>query len=98
MLFEWDEEKRRKVLAERGIDLLEAVLVFEGPVLTKVDSRVDYGEMRHISLGLVDGEPFVVVHTERHGVTRLITAWKGGERERRDYQAGIAERHPEDEG
>ena len=36
--------------------------------------RGDYGEVRFISLGMVDDECFVVVHTERGGVTRLITA------------------------
>jgi len=96
--FEWDEDKRRKVMSERGVDMLVAALIFEGRVLTKIDARSDYGEMRFISLGLVDGDPFVVVHTERDGVTRLITAWKGGRHERQQYEAGIAGRPAQDEG
>jgi uncharacterized protein len=96
--FEWDEDKRRDVMAKHGVDLLIAALIFEGAVLTKIDDRADYGETRFISLGMVDDDAYVVVHTERDGITRLITAWKGGRHERQHYQAGIARRHPTDEG
>ncbi|MBX3574713.1 MAG: BrnT family toxin [Mesorhizobium sp.] len=98
MQFEWDERKRQQVVKERGVDILYAALIFEGEVLTRIDDREDYGEERLISLGEVEGECFVVVHTERHGSTRLITAWKGGRDERAGYQAGIARRHKTDEG
>jgi len=96
--FEWDEAKRLKVIEERGVDILYAALIFEDRVLTKVDDRADYGEERLISLGMVDGEAFVVVHTERKGATRLITAWKGGQLEREQYQAGITRGTQEEEG
>ena len=90
MEFEWDEEKRKTVLQERNVDLKYAALIFEGDVITKSDTRFDYGEIRYISLGLVEDECFVVIHTERNGVTRLITAWKGGKHEQDQYKAGIA--------
>jgi len=48
-----------------------------------VDNRRDCGEVRYISLGLVDHVPYVVVHTERDGNTRLISARRGG---RKDYE------------
>ena len=83
MQFEWHEDKRQQVLKVRGVDILYAALIFENPVLTKVDDREDYDETRLISLGLVDDVPYVVVHTERGDRTRLITAWKGG---RSDYE------------
>ena len=92
MEFEWDEEKRQQTLKERGIDILYAALIFEGKTLTRIDDRRDYGEERLISLGVVDGEAFIVVHTEREGVIRLITAWKGGRRDRDYYQKSIAGR------
>ena len=91
MEFEWDEDKRRSVLIERNVDLREAALILEGPVITELDGRHDYGELRWISLGLVDGKAFVVVHTERRdGVIRLITAWQGGRSGKRRYQASFA--------
>ena len=83
MEFEWDEAKRQAILASRGIDLLYAALIFDGPVLTKQDTREDYGELRYISLGLVEDVPYIVIHTDREGRIRLISAWKGG---RKDYE------------
>lgn len=83
MEFVWDEDKRQKNLEQRGVDFLYAALIFEGETLTKEDDRENYGEIRFISLGLIDDVPYVVVHTERDGKTRLITGWKGG---RKDYE------------
>jgi len=86
MQFEWDENKRRWLLEVRGIDLLDAALIFEGPVLTEIDPRTHYGETRYISTGKVDGEYFVVVHTARSPNVRLVTAWRAGRRAQRRYQ------------
>nr|WP_149744810.1 BrnT family toxin [Rhizobium sp. RU35A] len=98
MEFQRDEEKRQLLIRQRGVDILYAALIFEGHVLSRLDNRRDYGEERWISLGMVDDECFVVVHTQRGGFTRLITAWKGGRDERSYYQERIARRDPEDEG
>ena len=97
-MIEWDENKRQDVLKRRGIDLLDAALIFENEVITQIDGRRDYGETRFVSLGMVDGECYIVVHTERNGVTRLITAWKGGQDDRTRYQERFARRDQADEG
>ena len=97
MLFEWDEAKRIQVVRKHDVDMVYAARIFSGEVLTRVDDRGDYGEERLISLGMVDNDCFVVVHTVREGVIRLITAWKGGRDERSQYQASIARRHRENE-
>ncbi len=76
MEFEWDENKRLEVARKHGVDLLVAALIFRGETVSRVDNRRDYGEVRFIATGLVNGTCFVVVHTEREGVTRLISAWK----------------------
>ena len=89
-MLQWDEGKRQAILSERGVDILYAALIFEGPTLTRRDDREDYGEERWASLGLVDGVPYVVIHTPRGEETRLITAWRGG---RRDYER-YKESHP----
>ena len=75
MQFEWDEGKRRWLLEERSIDLVRAARIFRGPVITERDTRTDYGEDRDISIGKVEEEYFVVVHTTRQDVVRLVTAW-----------------------
>jgi hypothetical protein len=90
MEFEWDEAKRQQVLDRRGIDLLFAAGIFEGRVLTRRDPRDYGGEERLISIGMVEGDHFIVVHAERDGRMRLITAWRAGRDERRQYQASVA--------
>ena len=93
MIYEWDERKRAANINERDVDFAHAVQIFENMVLTRIDDRKDYGEIRLISLGMVEDECFVVVHTERKGATRIITAWKGGQDEKDQYHKGFSERH-----
>jgi len=92
MELEWDEAKRQRVIATHGVDLLFAAGIFEGHVLTRADPRPYEGETRLISIGIVDGDCFVVVHTLRENRTRLITAWRGGRNERLHYQESISGR------
>ena len=37
--FQWDEDKRQMVLERRGIDFLDAIRIFAGPVLTVPSAR-----------------------------------------------------------
>lgn len=83
---EWDEPKREEVLAERGVDILTAALIFERPVLTRRDDRADYGEERFLSLGLVEDVPYTVVWTPRGERRRIVTAWQGGRKDHATYQ------------
>ena len=92
MEFEWDEQKRQEAIKKHKVDMVEAALIFEGTVFTAVDERRDYGETRYISAGMADDDFFVVVHTPREGRTRLISAWKGGRDDRREYEACLAGR------
>ncbi len=92
----WSEAKRRRIIAERGFDLLRAARIFRGPVIVTKDVRHDYGETRYITLGVTEGEYFTVVFTPRQDpqtgedVLHLVTAWRMGRRARRRYQ----ERNP----
>ena len=86
MKFEWDDEKRQQNTSKHGVDLIHTALIFEEPTLTKIDDRLDYGEERFISIGLVNGTAFVVVHTQRGENIRLISAWKGGRKDYEKYQ------------
>ncbi len=51
MDFDWDTAKSQANLEEHGISFDEARHIFDGPVLTWVDDRQDYGEKRYISIG-----------------------------------------------
>ena len=69
--------------------------MFNDPCLVSLmDDRFEYGEVREVSIGqmpLVTQRQtliVVVVHTERDGVTRLISARKATKQERRLYEQG----------
>lgn len=51
MQFEWDDEKNLSNFEKHKIRLEEAALIFNGPTLTTIDDRIDYGEIREISTG-----------------------------------------------
>ncbi|VDS05110.1 hypothetical protein DEVEQU_02251 [Devosia equisanguinis] len=87
MEYEWDEDKRLSNIAKHGVDFRVAAFIFEQPVHMTSDQRNDYGEFRYRAIGYVDDECFVVVHTRRDDVIRLISAWKGGRNDQRKYQA-----------
>jgi uncharacterized DUF497 family protein len=73
--FEWDEAKNRANRRKHGISFEEAQLIFDGLVLTQFDERVDYGELREITLGMLAGMLVIsVVHTDRYAATRIISA------------------------
>lgn len=52
MHFEWDQEKSARNLQARELDFAFATLVFDGPLLERLDSRQDYGEDRIIAVGI----------------------------------------------
>lgn len=90
MEFEWDEGKRQTNLIKHGVDLLDALLIFEGPVYSYEDDRIDYGEKRMVSIGYADEQLYVLVYTDRGAARRVISVRKGGRRDERKYQAGLA--------
>ncbi len=88
MNFEWDALKAAKSLAKHGISFPEAALVFADPRrLTVVDTR-HTSEIRENTTGLI-GDLLVVTvtHTDRAGVTRLISARPASRQERKRYHA-----------
>ncbi len=85
MDFEWDETKDRANVAKHGIGFQTAKRIFEGPVLTRPDSRRDYGEARHLSVGRIGPAVLVVAHTRRGRYLRLISARPASRKERKAY-------------
>ena len=76
-----DSAKRGKTLAERGLDLRRAREVFDGVHLTRPDDRRDYGELRFITAGWLDGRMVVMVWTPRGRARQVISMRKANERE-----------------
>jgi len=52
---EWNPKKREANLRKHGLDLVDAVPIFEGPMLALPDTRQDYGEDRWIGVGITNG-------------------------------------------
>ena len=73
MRFDWDEPKRLQNLRDHGIDFVDAKLVFAGPTFTFEDDRFAYGERRFVTLGLLEGIPVSIVHTESEDEIRVIS-------------------------
>lgn len=90
MDFEWDEHKNRSNFEKHGITFEEATAIFDGPTFTTVDDRSEYNEVREISIGTLGMAVIaVVVHTDRNGNIRLISARKANKRERTIYHGYI---------
>lgn len=90
MDFEWDDAKNQVNIRKHGVSFETAKRIFEGPVYTCLDDRDDYGEERFISIGMVDGiAVLVVVHTDREGRVRLISARPASNKERQRYYEQI---------
>lgn len=93
MDFEWDDAKRHKTLLERGIDFIDAALVWDDPFRQeRVDSRHEYGEVRYQTIGRVAlGILFVVyttrVYDEGKLVHRIISARPAKAKEIHLYEA-----------
>ena len=86
MKYEWNEIKSKSNFKKHGIKFEEAIEIFKHPVLTVTDNRQDYGEVRECSIGMLEIDTvMVVIHTDRHGVTRIISARKANQKERQMY-------------
>jgi hypothetical protein len=87
MRFSWDSTKDRANFAKHGIRFSEAALIFEGTILSRVDHREDYGQLREVSIGTIAGlVVVVVVHTDEDDDTiRIISARRATQKERKKY-------------
>lgn len=85
MGFQWDPDEDAANQAKHLIGFRQAAEIFRGFRLVREDSRRDYGERRFISLGLYDGAVLRVVHVERDGDIRIISAWKANRHDRQVY-------------
>jgi uncharacterized protein len=77
-----DPQKREKAFEERGLDFVDAVIVFEGVTLEVEDVRKDYGEQRIICFGFLAGRMVVVGYTPRGADRHIFSMRKANEREK----------------
>lgn len=80
-----DPAKRKKNQRKHGIDLAECESVFDAPMLTREDTREDYGEQRLLSLGWLKGRVVLLVWTDRDGGPRMISCREANPHEQEAY-------------
>ncbi|MGC9987263.1 MAG: BrnT family toxin [Terriglobales bacterium] len=93
--FEWDETKNLSNRRKHGVSFEEACQVFLDPLYVSVQDRIEGGESRWQTLGLVEGVLLLTVaHTVREeledgalvDVIRIISARRATRKERRRYE------------
>lgn len=88
--FEWDEQKAASNLLKHGVSFDEAVSVF-GDAMALTFSDTDHSEFedRNRTYGVSSKTRLlVVVHTERRGGIRIISARKATRYEKGIYENG----------
>lgn len=91
MRFVWDPRKNRKNLTLHGIAFHDAIRIFEGPTLERVDDRFDYGETRVYAIGVVNGLEITVIYTDLPASERrIISAWRSERHERKAYWQSLS--------
>lgn len=85
MNFIWNEKKRQKNIQKHGLDFAELKIVFQGPLVTKIDDRKNYGKIRWISLGNMAGTIVILVYTEIKNEIRFISARRASKNETTIY-------------
>jgi uncharacterized DUF497 family protein len=90
--FEWDPEKAASNLQKHGISFQVAIRAFADPFALMAQDRIETGEYRWQTIGIVEGWLLLVVaHTFRDDengseVIRIISARRADRQERRLYE------------
>ena len=86
--FRWDRGKADANLEKHGVSFEEASAVFGDPLsITVPDPDHSEDEARFVLVGQsFRGKHLVVVHSEREGGIRIVSARLATRRERRDYE------------
>ena len=88
MDFEWDEDKALANIEKHAIDFIDAMRIWERPVIDPAGERIVGQEYRPTALGTISEDEIIiaVVYTVRDGSIRLISARRARRNERETYQ------------
>jgi uncharacterized protein len=81
---DWDPVKSASNEAKHGLSLASATALWAGPVIV-LPSR-NPGEVRHLAIGLIEGQYWTVVYAPRDDIIRLISARRSRNNEKAIYQ------------
>lgn len=85
MKIEYDADKRQRTLETRGLDFESMAQLLQDFYLQRTDDRRDYGEVRYIVLGALNGRPITAVWTLRGDAIRVISMRIADDEEREIY-------------
>ncbi len=90
MEFEWDPDKNSGNVKKHGVSFHVASTVFGDPLaITFSDPDHSAGENRFLTFGYSHrNQLLVVVHTERRGKIRIVSARRATPQERKIYEEG----------
>lgn len=84
MKFDWDPAKSASNEAKHGLGFAAVTALWAGPVLT-LPSRQP-GELRHLAIGLIEGNLWTVVYAPRGDSFRVISARRSRTNEKKLFQ------------
>lgn len=92
--FEWDAEKAASNLQKHHVSFETAVRAFADPFAVAAQDRIEAGEYRWQTLGMVDGVLLLLVaHTvqddDEAEVIRIISARRARPKERKRYEQEV---------
>ena len=91
MTFSWEEEKNRTNLLKLGLSFGVAQFVFDDPLHLSRIERMENGETRWQTIGMIEGILLILVaHTvsgDEESI-RIISARRATKKERRFYEQG----------
>ena len=83
----YDPAKNERNITERGLSLEHAGDFDFITALRSIDVRRDYGEVRHVAVGHLDGHLHVLCFVEAASGVRVISFRRANSRERKRYEA-----------
>ncbi len=85
MDYVFDPAKDKLNRVKHGVSLALAEVLFAGPFTSTTDDRFEYGEVREVAFGLMNGVLFACVYVDRDTERRVISLRKANRREVRLY-------------
>ena len=82
----FDPAKNARNMRERGLSFERAADFEFSTAMRSIDTRRDYGEVRHVALGYLDGRLHVLCFTETDAGIRAISFRRANSREVRRYE------------
>ena len=96
MRYEWDENKNESNLEKHGLSFETASLVFDDPNALSIPDRIENGEERWQTIGMIENIVIVMVaHTikletdTQEEIIRIISARKATRAERQEYEQAL---------